>query len=206
MPRLSSLLSGEPPPQPATMAPTTTARIIAKSFLPAFINLPCSSQQVSRCVQEVLSWCVPTGSVLLLRGCRFAPLAYDRLRGKLSGSGTRPGSHANLRTGLRLTFGIVRLGIGPSLGAREELTDTALALLARRSAAKVPRNPVEVDGDDHDPYPPDERPTHIELAETPDHGPAQAPRPNECGDDHHREREHDHLIDAGHDRRKGLRQ
>src|SRR5919107_2196437 len=156
MPRLSSLLSGEPPPQPATMAPTTTVRIIAKSFLPAFINLPCSSQQVSRCVQEVLSWYVPTGSVLLLRGCRFAPLAYDRLRGKLSGSATRPGSQATLRTGLRLTFSIVRLGVGTSLGAREELTDTTLALLlARRPAAKVPRNPVEVESADHDPYPPD---------------------------------------------------
>src|SRR3712207_1203070 len=43
MPRLSDLLSAEPPPpppQPDTMAPTMSARITAKSFLLAFIDLP----------------------------------------------------------------------------------------------------------------------------------------------------------------------
>src|SRR5918994_5178990 len=120
---------------------------------------------------------------------------------KLSGSDPCPGSHARLR----ITLGVVRLGVGAALGAREELGDTTLALLARRPAAKVPRNPVEVDGDNHDPEAPDERPTHVELAETPDHGLAQAPGPHERGDDHHRESEHDYLVDAGHDRRQGPR-
>src|SRR3989337_789410 len=125
-------------------------------------------------------------------------LGWDRR--KLSGSRPCSGSHTSLRS-LRVALCVVRLGVGAALGAREKLGDTALTLLARRPAAKVPRNPVEVDGDDHYPEAPDERSTHVELAETPDHSLAQASRPDERSDDHHRECEHDYLVDAGHDRR-----
>src|SRR3954466_950355 len=96
----------------------------------------------------------------------------------------RPSSHTGLRTSVWVTFSIIRLGIGTALGAWEEPGD---APLAPGPTAEVPRNPVEVDGDDHDPKTSDERPAHVELAETPDHNLSQASSPDERGDDNHRE-------------------
>src|SRR5215210_1407109 len=59
---------------------------------------------------------------------------------------------------------------------------------------------VEYDGEDHDADPPDEAKADVELSEPLQHRNPEPPGPGQRGYDDHRKREHDDLVDPGHDR------
>jgi hypothetical protein len=65
---------------------------------------------------------------------------------------------------------------------------------------------VEVDGQDHHGDAAFEPAGHIQLGDRPDDRGSQPGRPDQTGHDDHGQREHDHLVDTGHDRRQGERE
>src|SRR5829696_1244222 len=169
-----------PPPQPAnTRTATTSADINASNLLLTLINLP-SSANNSRCTQ------VPTS----VRHCRIRSLTCWRLFALATN--VSAGRYSAGQSSSRLSPGRTRLGL---LTARKDLPG-ALPVPPRQSASDA----VQHDGDNHDANPTDEADPDVELAQARHDRLAETPRPGQTGDDHHREREHDYLIDPGHDR------
>src|SRR5919112_6401516 len=169
-----------PPPQPAnTSIATRSADVNANNLLLTLINLP-SSANNSRYTLVLTS----------VRHCRIRSLPFRHLSSPDTGV-----SAGHCLVGLEsshLSLGSVRAG---SLTARKDPPD-ALSVPPRQSAS----NAIQHDGDNHDANPADEADPDVELAQARHDRLAEAPRAGQPGDDHHREREHDDLIDPGHDR------
>src|SRR5215210_722302 len=92
-------------------------------------------------------------------------------------------SHRSSRTPFR------RRRVAARLLARTKAWDTSLASLHAAGDA------VEYDGEDHDAHPAHEAQAHVELAEPLQHRNPEPAGSGQSGYDHHREREHDDLID-----------
>src|SRR5215204_4163997 len=169
-----------PPPQPAnTRTATTSADINASNLLLTLINLP-SSANNSCCTQVSTSVC----------HCRIRSLTcwcLSALATNVSAERRPVGQSSS-----RLFLGCTRTG---TLTAREDPPGT-LPVPLRQSASDA----VQHDGDDHDTKPADEANPDVELAQARDDRLAQTPCPDQPGDNHHREREHDNLVDPGHNR------